>query len=106
MAYSDQSLGDLAAPMRKKFHTSGEINFKIREKSLAFRAVEAAYAEKAALLVDLDGLSYTFGNWRFNLRSSQTEDLLRLNVEVRGSSGFCARKVEQISLLIVKSQPI
>ena len=106
MAYSDQSLTERAAPMRKKFHASGEINFEIKDKALAFRAVYLAYTEKATSVDDLDGASYTFENWRFNLRSSQTEDLLRLNVEVRGSSEFCDQNVKEISSLLVKSQRI
>ena len=106
MAYSGQSLTQLAAPMRKKFNASGEINFEIRDKALAFRAVCLAYTKKATLVDDLDGASYTFEDWRFNLRSSQTEDLLRLNVEVRGSSEFCDQNVKEISSLLVKSQHI
>ena len=106
MAYSGQSLMELAAPMRKKFHTSGEINFEIRDKALAFRAIYLAYTKKATSVDDLDGASYTFEDWRFNLRSSQTEDLLRLNVEVRGSSEFCDQNVKEISSLLVKSQRI
>ena len=106
MAYSGQSLTELAAPMRKKFHASGEINFEIKEKELAFEAVYVAYAEKATSVDDLDGASYTFEDWRFNLRSSQTEDLLRLNVEVRGSSEFCDQNVKKISSLLFKYQRI
>ena len=106
MAYSGLSLTELAAPMRKKFYASGEINFEIKEKELAFEAVYVAYAEKATSVDDLDGASYTFEDWRFNLRSSQTEDLLRLNVEVRGSSEFCDQNVKKISSLLLKYQRI
>ena len=104
MAYSGQSLTELAAPMRKEFHASGEINFEIRDKALAFRTVYLAYTEKATSVDEFDGATYTFENWRFNLRLSQTEDLLRLNVEVRGSSEFCDQNVKEISSLLVKSQ--
>jgi len=106
MGCSGQSLTELAAPMRKEFHASGEINFEVRNKALAFKAVYVVYAEKATLVDDLDGASYTFKDWRFNLRASQTEDLLRLNVEVRGSSEFCDQNVKKISSLLVKYQRI
>ena len=106
MGCSGQSLTELAAPMRKEFHASGEINFEVRNKALAFKAVNVVYAEKATLVDDLDGASYTFKDWRFNLRASQTEDLLRLNVEVRGSSEFCDQNVKKISSLLVKYQRI
>ena len=106
MGCSGQSLTELAAPMRKEFHASGEINFEVRNKALAFKAVYVVYAEKATLVDDLDGASYTFKDWRFNLRASQTEDLLRLNVEVRGSSEFCDQNVKKISSLLVKCQRI
>ena len=62
--------------------------------------IEAAYAPQAQARDDLDGLSLDFGDWRFNLRASNTEPLLRLNVEARGRPDLVAQAVADISALI------
>jgi phosphomannomutase len=62
--------------------------------------IEAAYAPRAQARDDLDGLSLDFGDWRFNLRASNTEPLLRLNVEARGHPDLVAQGVAEISALI------
>ena len=75
------SMSQLVAPLRK-YSATGEINFKVRDvkKSLAF--IEDKYARvEGAKLDHLDGLTVEFSDWWFNLRSSNTEPLLRLNLE-------------------------
>ena len=51
---------------------------------------------------ELDGLSMTFENWRFNLRKSNTEPLVRLNVETKGDQLLLAKKIEKLTGLIKK----
>lgn len=81
IANSDKKASELFATLRAKYPVSGEINFETKDKSGAIAAVKEKYAKGE--IDDTDGLSISYKNWRFNLRESNTEDLLRLNVEAR-----------------------
>ena len=63
-------------------------------------AVRAAYQPEAVLVDEMDGLSLEFAAWRLNLRASNTEPLLRLNVEARGDAALVADKVAAISAML------
>lgn len=78
------SLADLIAARRAAFPSSGEINFTLANPATAIAGIRAAYAPLAKSIDDMDGLSLDMGNWRFNLRSSNTEPVVRLNMESRG----------------------
>jgi len=97
---SGRSLADLVAAMRAGFPSSGEINFRVADVRGAVQAVEAAYAPQAVRRDLVDGLSLDFGDWRFNLRASNTEPLLRLNVEARGRADLVAAGVAGVTDLI------
>ncbi|MGL6208633.1 MAG: phosphomannomutase [Paracoccaceae bacterium] len=101
MGRSGRSLGELVAGMRAGFPSSGEINFRVADVRASVAAVEAVYAPRAVRREDVDGMSLEFGDWRFNLRASNTEPLLRLNVEARGRGDLVERAVAEISVLIV-----
>jgi phosphomannomutase len=92
------SLADLMADRRAAFPSSGEINFRVADVAACIARVRAAYP--GAVVDDMDGLSFSFPDWRFNLRGSNTEALLRLNVESRGDAGLVAREVAAISRMI------
>lgn len=80
------SLAALVAARRAAFPSSGELNFTLSDPTAAIARVRARY-EPAALGVDeTDGLSLDMGHWRFNLRRSNTEPLVRLNMESRGKA--------------------
>ena len=98
---SGTSLADLLAARRTAFPSSGEINFKVASPRDCMARIAAAYAPKAQARDDLDGLSLDFGEWRFNLRASNTEPLLRLNVESRERADLVQRGVAEISALIL-----
>ena len=98
---SGMSLADLLALRRRAFPSSGEINFKVVSPRACVTRIEAVYAPRARARDDLDGLSLDFGDWRFNLRASNTEPLLRLNVESRGRVDLVDRGVADISALIM-----
>ena len=100
MGRSGSSLADLLAARRAAFPSSGEINFKVADAGATVARIEAVYAPKASARDNLDGLSLDFGDWRFNLRSSNTEPLLRLNVESRGRPDLVAQGVAALSALI------
>ena len=91
---SKQKVSDIVAPLREQFPVSGEINFEVSDKDKAIRRIEEKYHDGS---VDrIDGLSISFDNWRFNLRASNTENLLRLNVEAR-SQDICDEKTAEVS---------
>jgi phosphomannomutase len=100
MGRTGQSLADLLAERRAAFPSSGEINFRVADARAVVARIEARYAPQAVGRDDLDGLSLDFGDWRFNLRSSNTEPLLRLNVESRGKPELVAAKVAEMTALI------
>ena len=95
-----RSLRDVLAARRAEFPSSGEVNFRVGDVRATVARIEAAYAPEAVSRGDLDGLSLDFGDWRLNLRASNTEPLLRLNVEARGLPDLVQAKVAEISALI------
>ena len=70
------------------FPSSGETNFHVENVRDAIDRVLAVYRKKAVSIDNTDGISLVFKNWRLNLRSSNTEPLLRLNVEGRGGANL------------------
>ena len=60
----------------------------------------SSFAARSPALDHTDGISADFGDWRFNLRSSNTEPLLRLNVEARGDAALMQARTDEISRLI------
>ena len=97
---SGGTLSALVADMRARFPSSGEINFHMAGKAAAIARFEATYVPQARAEDRLDGISLDFGDWRANLRSSNTENVLRLNVETRGDRVLLAEKVAEISALL------
>jgi phosphomannomutase len=93
---SGRSLGDWVRARFEKFPSSGERNFTVANADLAIDAVLAKYQD-GALLDDLDGVSLSFADWRFNLRKSNTEPLVRLNIETRGSADSIEARLAMIS---------
>jgi phosphomannomutase len=78
------ALADLVAERRAAFPSSGEINFHLEDPKAAIAAVRAAYEPGAKGIDETDGIGLDMGDWRFNLRSSNTEPVVRLNMESRG----------------------
>ncbi|HEX5313631.1 MAG TPA: phosphomannomutase [Gammaproteobacteria bacterium] len=93
-------LSALVADREAKFPASGEINREVADQEAAMAAVKARFAQAAVAVERLDGLSMEFERWRFNLRPSNTEPLLRLNVESRADRGLMELKTKEILELI------
>ncbi|MDD7971990.1 phosphomannomutase [Roseinatronobacter alkalisoli] len=91
------ALRDLVAARRAAFPSSGEINFVLDDVLTAVARVRAAFEPEATGIDETDGLSLDLGDWRFNLRASNTEPVLRLNVETRGDAALLADKVARVS---------
>ncbi len=97
-----KSLKQLVAERMAAFPASGEINMRVPDGKAAIAAVEARY-QPVALNRDLtDGLSLEFPDWRLNLRSSNTEPLIRLNVESRGDATLMQQKTREVLDLLGK----
>lgn len=97
---SGRSLGNWVEDRVAKFPCSGEINFKVSDAKAAVKRVMDAYADLNPALDHTDGVSADFGQWRVNIRSSNTEPLLRLNVETRGDAALLKQKTDEISALL------
>jgi phosphomannomutase len=97
MSQSGQpELSALVGERMRRFPASGEINRRLADPAAVLARIEARYAP-AALGVDrTDGLSMEFADWRFNLRSSNTEPVVRLNVESRGDERLMREKTAEI----------
>ena len=98
---SGKSLSQLVGDRMRLFPASGEINTHLEGDSRAVIARAREVYADGALNVDFtDGLSVEFAQWRFNLRGSNTEPLVRLNVESRGSAALMQEKTEELLRLI------
>jgi phosphomannomutase/phosphoglucomutase len=93
-------LAELVQERMLAFPCSGEINYQVPEVSTVLDRVLAHFTPRRPVLDHTDGLSLEFDDWRFNLRASNTEPLLRLNVETRGDAPAVARFVAEIETLI------
>lgn len=97
---SGRSLADWVEDRMAAYPCSGEINFKVADAKAAVARVMEHFAAQSPALDHTDGISADFGDWRFNLRSSNTEPLLRLNVEARGDAALMQARTDDISRLI------
>jgi phosphomannomutase len=98
---SGQTLSQLVGERMRLFPASGEINTKLEGEARAvLERAEKVYAPSALNVDFTDGLSVEFAQWRFNLRGSNTEPLVRLNVESRGSPALMQEKTEELLRLI------
>jgi phosphomannomutase len=96
MGRSGQPLSALVAERMARFPASGEINRRLADPAAVLAAIEARYAPTALAVDHTDGISIEFPDWRFNLRSSNTEPVVRLNVESRGNPVLMAEKTAEL----------
>ena len=100
LSESGSTLSALVGERIGRFPVSGELNYRVPDAKATLAAFETRYAPQAFIVDRTDGMSFEFEDWRFNLRSSNTEPLIRLNVETRGSvSGLHGRTRELLDLL-------
>jgi phosphomannomutase len=104
MSQRKMSLSQLVGERMSAFPASGEINRKVKDAAAVIARVEAEYTPRAVAVDRTDGLSVEFESWRFNLRSSNTEPLLRLNVESRGDSALMRTKTAEL-LTVLGGEP-
>ena len=101
LSRSGSTLSELLAPYRR-YADSGEINTVVDDPAGAVEAVASAVASRGAAVDRTDGLTVDEGDWWFNIRPSNTEPLLRLNVEAR-TEEECRRRVEEVLDLVSRS---
>ena len=93
------SLAELVQSQYQAFPSSGEHNFEVKNADDAIQNVLDKYKPEAISIDETDGVSLAFEDWRFNLRKSNNEPLVRLNVETRASSVNVFDKIEEIKNL-------
>ncbi|HEM8819864.1 TPA: phosphomannomutase CpsG [Raoultella planticola] len=96
----NQSLSDLVGDRMKAYPASGEINSSLSDPKTAIERVLEKYKADAVCIDHTDGISLEYPNWRFNLRSSNTEPVVRLNVESRGDRDLMVDKTNEILTLL------
>ncbi|MGH9047448.1 MAG: phosphomannomutase/phosphoglucomutase [Acidimicrobiales bacterium] len=100
MSKSAKPLSELIAPLRR-YADSGEINTEVHDPVAAVEAVAEHVAAQGTGIDRLDGLTVDHGDWWYNLRPSNTEPLLRLNVEAPDEAA-CARHVDEVLALVTR----
>ncbi|MDO4896765.1 MAG: phosphomannomutase CpsG [Moraxella sp.] len=98
LSVTDKSLSELVNGYINDFPSSGELNFRLGQTNATQigEILEQKYHTLNPAKNTLDGLSLDFGNWRFNLRSSNTEPLIRLNIETKGDTALLQAKTDEI----------
>ncbi|MCP5129316.1 MAG: phosphomannomutase [Pseudomonadales bacterium] len=97
---AQQGLSTLVARRMAAYPCSGEINRTIENPAVVLARAEETYREQAETIEHVDGLSMVLGDWRFNLRMSNTEPVVRLNVESRGDPALMQAKTKELLALI------
>ena len=93
-------LSDLVGARMEKYPVSGEINRQVSEPAALIDSVLAAYSPSALSVDQTDGISVDLDSWRFSLRMSNTEPLVRLNVESKGDVELMQQKTEELLKMI------
>lgn len=93
-------LSELLEERMRAFPSSGEINFRLADPQAAMARVIGHFTPRALRRDDTDGVSLEFADWRFNLRSSNTEPVVRLNVESRGDMALVQARSAEIAALL------
>ncbi len=97
---SGSTFSSLVDAAMEKYPTSGEINREVPDAAAAIRLIRGKYEGDASSVDTTDGVSIAFENWRFNLRASNTEPVIRLNVETRGDTQLMEGKRDELLALL------
>jgi len=100
LSVNGMKLSEMVEQRISAFPCSGEINFTVDDAKKVLETIANHFGRFNPMVDATDGLSMAFDDWRFNVRASNTEPLLRLNVETRGNAGLVNSKVEELTALI------
>ena len=98
LAKTGKTLSELLAPLEAKYFISGEINTRVADPKATMAALTERYA--GGMIENLDGVSVSYPTWHFNVRGSNTEPLLRLNVESIASPAEMVEKRDELLAII------
>ena len=97
---TSKSLAELVAERIAMYPCSGEVNFRVEDIRRTIALVENYYAHECLEIDRTDGVSLTFTDWRMNIRASNTEPLLRVNIESKNSTQLVSERLSEVSGLI------
>ncbi|EEV5595479.1 TPA: phosphomannomutase CpsG [Escherichia coli] len=100
LCVKNQSLGELVGQRMQAFPASGEINRKLGNAQVVIQRIRDIYEPDAVSIDGTDGVSIEYSDWRFNLRTSNTEPVVRLNVESKADTNLMQIKTEDILNLL------
>ena len=100
LSTANETLAQLVAERQAAYPVSGEINRSVTDAAQVLKVIETHYRSEALSVDKTDGISMEFPNWRFNVRMSNTEPLVRLNVESRADSQLMNAKTAEILTLL------
>lgn len=101
MSRQGKKLSELVGERMAAYPCSGEINYTVNDAKAVLAAVQAHFAEQNPKVDTTDGLSLELGEWRMNIRASNTEPLLRLNIEAKAESALVYEQVRRIERIII-----
>jgi phosphomannomutase len=93
---SGKTLSELVGERQARYPASGEINRKVDDASATLEKLRAHFSPSAVSVDETDGYSFEFDDWRFNIRMSNTEPVVRLNVESRADEALMKAKTEEV----------
>ena len=96
ISISGKSLSELVGERMAMYPASGEINRKVDDAKATLQKLHDVYAPDALLVDDIDGYCFEFADWRFNIRMSNTEPVVRLNLETRGDQALMEAKTREV----------
>jgi len=100
MSRRDKPLSELVEERINAFPSPGEINRKVQDSAMTIDKIKSVYLKDVISIDETDGISMEFDSWRFNLRASNTEPVIRLNIETRGDKSLMAQKTQELLDLI------
>jgi phosphomannomutase/phosphomannomutase/phosphoglucomutase len=100
LSTTGRSLSQLVAERMAMFPASGEINRQVSDAAATLKLLHDTYAPDALHVDDTDGYSFEFPEWRFNIRMSNTEPVVRLNIEARADKDLMRSKVSEITAIL------
>ena len=100
ISVNHQHLSQMVAQAIANYPSSGEINRKLQDPDSAIAAILNEYQQQALSVDRTDGISVEFADWRFSLRKSNTEPVLRLNVESRANQALMKEKTRDLLAII------
>jgi phosphomannomutase len=95
----EQKLSEILRPFRERYFLTGEINTPVDDVPLKLQELKERYAAEGGRISHLDGLSVDFDDWHFNVRPSNTEPLLRLNLEALSEPLMIEKRDEVLAMI-------